>query len=313
VTRYQTSNETLTAGAALSGDPFWTSVGLTGATLVAATAAAINGAMGVRAGSTATNQFAHGVHNMPGGVTALSFAWTFVQPTANPTSTQQRVFAINDSAGLSVYRVEQHTDGTMLIRGSTGVTIPGASPSTGAKTAGVKRLLQGYIDSTGRCSTKITNLATSTVDYDSGLTTGKLVIGSGVYSVIDVGWSIGTKAGVVDLDWDDVAYQTTPTAGEMIAPYIAAASAGADQVDVEPFTTVTLTGTGTGSWSQTAGSPTVTLGGSGAVRTFAAPATMAGTTLTFDFGGDTMTVGVLPHNEWEKNVDTTLHPFQFMP
>lgn len=81
-------------------------------------------------------------------------------------------------------------------------------------------------------------------------------------------------------------------------------NAGADQVDVEPYATVTLTGVGPGPWSQTGGTPTVTLGGSGTTRTFEAPATMNGTTLTFTYGTDTMTVTVLPHNEWWRSGST---------
>ncbi|TFV90392.1 hypothetical protein [Blastococcus sp. CT_GayMR16] len=93
------------------------------------------------------------------------------------------------------------------------------------------------------------------------------------------------------------------------------ASAGADQVNVEPGATVTLTGTDgdtdgtvvTRAWAQTAGSPSVTLSGAAtATATFTAPLTLAGTTLTFQYtatdnGGastsDTMTVTVLPASE----------------
>lgn len=89
------------------------------------------------------------------------------------------------------------------------------------------------------------------------------------------------------------------------------ADAGADQADIEPFSTVTLTGTGTGTWSQTSGT-TVTLTGTNPV-TFEAPATLDGETLTFDYGGDTCDVTVLPHNEWYMDIDTSLHSFQIMP
>lgn len=92
-----------------------------------------------------------------------------------------------------------------------------------------------------------------------------------------------------------------------------AANAGVDQI-VEPWSTVTLTGTdsdsdgtvSTRSWTQTGGTPVATLAGSGATVTFEAPATIAGTTLTFmysviDNGGlnasDTMTVTILPVTE----------------
>jgi|ERR1044072_1378665 hypothetical protein len=94
------------------------------------------------------------------------------------------------------------------------------------------------------------------------------------------------------------------------------ANAGADQTGIEPYTTVTLNGSGSSdsdgtiasyAWTQTAGSPTVTLSGTGANRTFTAPNVVGGTTLTFgltvtDNGGatstqDTMTVTVLGASE----------------
>lgn len=94
------------------------------------------------------------------------------------------------------------------------------------------------------------------------------------------------------------------------------ANAGADQVNVDAFSTVTLNGSGSSdpdgtiasyAWTQTGGT-SVTLSGTGATRTFTAPATLAGDTLMFsltvtDNGGatstaDTMTVTVLPHTEW---------------
>lgn len=98
------------------------------------------------------------------------------------------------------------------------------------------------------------------------------------------------------------------------------ANAGADQVDVEPYSTVTLTGSGTDSdgtvtghtWRQiiTGSEPTVTLAGSGTgPRTFEAPPTMDGAVFTFglkvtDNAGATsteatMTVTVRP---WDRFV-----------
>lgn len=70
-------------------------------------------------------------------------------------------------------------------------------------------------------------------------------------------------------------------------------SAGPDQT-VEPWELVTLTGTPSGaSWSQVSGE-SVTLGGSGAVRTFTAPAKMTQHQMVFQYGTDQMTVTVEP-------------------
>lgn len=102
-------------------------------------------------------------------------------------------------------------------------------------------------------------------------------------------------------------------------------SAGSDQINIEPFTTVTLTGTYTGaaptSWTITRNGGTggtVTLSGSGNTRTFPAPASLDQETYTFDIEGtlgaatdtDSVTITVLPHPEWRWN-GTVLKPFRF--
>jgi hypothetical protein len=88
------------------------------------------------------------------------------------------------------------------------------------------------------------------------------------------------------------------------------ANAGADQTGKHAGDTITLTGSDSDadgtissrSWTQVGGSPTVTLSGSGNTRTFTAPSTAGGTTLTFRYSvtdnagattTDDMTVTVL--------------------
>lgn len=131
----------------------------------------------------------------------------------------------------------------------------------------------------------------------------------------------GTPLAFSQIGWDaaTVSTSTDPTVAKshfMAVPSANAAptaNAGPDQTTVEPWATVTLTATATDpdgttptvSWAQTAGSPVVTLGGSGATRTFTAPASIAGTTLTFTATAsdgslsstDSMTVTVLPVTE----------------
>jgi hypothetical protein len=116
-------------------------------------------------------------------------------------------------------------------------------------------------------------------------------------------------------DFRKIAFQTgssTLIGPDVVANVAPIANAGSDQI-VEPWNTVTLTGIDSDSdgtvvtrgWTQTGGSA-VTINGSGATVTFSAPATIAGTTLTFQYsatdnGGltstDTMTVTVLPVTE----------------
>lgn len=117
---------------------------------------------------------------------------------------------------------------------------------------------------------------------------------------------------------DELAFGTGSTtevppvaAGTNQAPTV---DAGNDQVDIRPFATVTLSAlaadpdgtTPTVTWAQTSGSPSVTLSGSGSSRTFIAPATRSGYTLSFqataDDGSltatDTVDVTVIPQAEW---------------
>jgi hypothetical protein len=112
-----------------------------------------------------------------------------------------------------------------------------------------------------------------------------------------------------------VNYSSQPLAFTIIGPQQLAADAGDDQAGVEPFTTVTLDGSdstsGNGNtlsylWTQTGG-PEVALSGTGAVRTFEAPASLNGATLTFQLRvnngaatstADTVQVQVAPHTIW---------------
>lgn len=124
-----------------------------------------------------------------------------------------------------------------------------------------------------------------------------------------------------DLAFDTAIIKTDTDAVQTFAPYGNAAptaSAGSAQSNIEPGTTVTLTGSGTDSdgsiaayaWTQTGGSPSVTLAGaSSASCSFTAPFTMSGTTLTFQLmvtdnqggtGTDTVTVGVLRATEFVR-------------
>jgi len=87
-------------------------------------------------------------------------------------------------------------------------------------------------------------------------------------------------------------------------------NAGADQT-VTSYDTVALQATTSGSsslisWQQTAGSPMVSLSGSGSTSSFVAPAIRAGTSLTFaasisenaQSAADSTVITIAPHNEW---------------
>jgi len=131
--------------------------------------------------------------------------------------------------------------------------------------------------------------------------------------------------------WND--YLDEPAAQDSATGFIGTAAnntptvdAGADQ-SVEPFSTVTLTATGSDTdgtiasyaWTQTSGTG-VTLSGTGASRTFTAPAAQSSQVLVFsvtctDDGGatsspDTVTVTVLPATEFYLSSGGVWQPLQ---
>lgn len=128
---------------------------------------------------------------------------------------------------------------------------------------------------------------------------------AGATNIQTATWNFSTANSFgIQLELVGVASNVAPTA-----------NAGPDQT-VDSFATVTLTGAASSdsdgaiasyAWSQVSGTA-VTLSGSGATRTFTAPANSAGTSLVFgltvtDNGGatstqDNMAVTVLPHVEW---------------
>lgn len=157
----------------------------------------------------------------------------------------------------------------------------------------------------------------STTAQHTTTSTG-LSLGTGTIASCRIGKTSGSETTTIAANYDD--FRATTGTATLLGPESAnsapTANAGPDQTGLEPAATVTLDGSGSSdsdgtiasyTWVQTAGSPTVTLAGTGATRTFTAPLTLAGTTLTFgltvtdNLGAsstqDTMTVTVLPAAE----------------
>lgn len=164
------------------------------------------------------------------------------------------------------------------------------------------------------------NLDGATASQNSG---NLVATASGATSVNNVRFGlISVETATIRFDRiraDDATEPSGMAAGAVVA------NAGTDQTSIEPYSTVTLTGLASGgsapysySWTQTAGSPTVTLSGSGANRTFVAPAVLNGAMLTFQLtvtdsasatNSDTVDVTILVHNEFTR-VGNAWLPYQ---
>lgn len=165
-----------------------------------------------------------------------------------------------------------------------------------------------YNNTTARQRVKVysgTNLNGTTPDYDSG---DVVTTAAGTFTRLSVGVCV---AATMTAYWDSVILDSAAFAAPIGGGGGPTASAGANQTGKEPGELITLTGTDTGTgltrtWTQTAGSPTVTLSGTGATRTFRAPPTNSGTTLTFQYSvsnisgsaSDTMTVQAVQASDY---------------
>lgn len=238
----------------------------------------------------------------------IAAAFTYV---ADATPAVNTVIGSLRHASGAIIQIILNASGTLRFSDAAGADLwvtPGALP------AGVPRIAV-YADRTSSVVKMrvYANSTTTTPTYSQDVTGANL--GTADFAAAQIGKS--TTTAVLNAHYDDFRVSTTAT--DVLPPEGASntaptANAGLDQTGVEPWNPVVLTGSDSDSdgtvtgraWAQTAGSPTVTLTGSGASRTFTAPGTVAGTTLTFtytvtDSGGatasDPMTVTVLPATE----------------
>lgn len=246
-----------------------------------------------------------------------TLSYSFVQPTGATTCLVDvsdasssasfavrfylRIGAYPSGSGFQFPAQIRTTGGTLALNlsiSTTGQIRVNSSTSASYTTAGMSLNTWYRIEWTG---TGIgTGSGSSQVDFYLGDSTTSLGTSSlsgfttaAAMQVIRIGKYSGAVASAVDFMVDDIAWNigsATPL-GPSVAPD--PPDAGPDQV-VFPGDTVELEGTGTGSaWTQTGG-VTVTLGGSDPDRSFTAPSVASGTVLTFSYGGDLMTVTVLP-------------------
>lgn len=242
----------------------------------------------------------------------LSILYKLTLPTANPAA-NSRIVEVLDSAGSPVFkgRINHETNGQLKVYNAANTAV---FNTTGDISGEI------YIAYGLQPGTTITNGKIRFAVYDSTFT---LISGTSYTSdAQDVGVSTTLKTVRVGrintvTDSSDLLTHYVRISDSQITPLaqLSNANAGADQTDIEPWTTVTLTGSGTPStWTQDLSGghstdPVVTLGGSGNVRTFTAPPLLAGVTLQFLYGSDPMTVTVLPATDAIK-VGSTLVPIR---
>ena len=131
----------------------------------------------------------------------------------------------------------------------------------------------------------------STTPVDAGYSASN--VDAGTAGVTNVQFGKMTSGTALDVSFDDIAWNdgTMTPIGTATNPAIPPTSnAGTDQGGIEPLSVVTLTGSDNDSdgtvaariWRQVSGT-TVSLSGSGANRTYSAPATLSGTSLVFGY------------------------------
>lgn len=210
------------------------------------------------------------------------------------------------TTGETSWRFDVSTTGAIRFRGD--LAAAAWSPSSSLSTATVYRI---EIVVTGSTSGVVSVYQGDS--FTALYTSPAVAVGAGM-SVLRIG-----ENGSDNLQgkyYDDIAVgNAAASLGPKVAP--TTITAGEDQTDIEPFSTVTLaasvvTGSVTSwSWSQISG-PAVTLNGSESGRTFIAPANANGATLVFQASGDGSTdqvsVQVLPHLEWIKRSSGAITP-----
>lgn len=303
-----------------AGNFFNTGVTTPGQTAEARASAAYTGNRGMYLENTSsgTQNYLEQVFATPTGSASYTMMFKQTTPLA---SGQMRNWAFTTSTGGAPVRLDHHSDGRFLVRNAAATTIPEAQTPNSAAVPPLGTWVmwqvwakKGTTTTNGQLHAVMTRMDTNTVIFDSGLLTN-VNTGTADYSGFLVGWGFNTTTAITTYEADDIALDTAPADNTLLPPYTGPSntpptvSAGADQANIEPYTTVTLTGTATDpggtiasrTWRQVSGTPTVTLtGATTATATYKAPGTLNGTTLVFGFtatddGGATATEDTTTH------------------
>lgn len=264
---FSTDFETGTIGAALAnGSSGWTTaMGTVKPTYIASS----RGTIAMRAASGGTADFPSVVREF-GALRSVAAIRCYLK-----MSTAVTFYALQLQTEAALRAILQiNSNGSIRMR-SNSASLGAAAVGTGAINSSTWTRVEWLVTATTQQCRLFTgaNVEGSTADFD----TGEIAwTPAGTFDRLAAG-VVSTTASVT-LDVDDFAVDDTTWVGPVASPD--SANAGADQ-SVAAWDPVTLTGTGSaaGAWSQISG-PAVTLGGSGATRTFqAVPSNTPGATI----------------------------------
>lgn len=304
-----TSGATVTtanAGGASGTAPY--AVNLGGGAITFDSAAALDGNLGYKI-VTASGSDTNMIFNFPParqGGTRITFRWP-AYPSAS-----MRFLALLNSSLTNYCAIAANGSGTLQIINNAGTVV---GSSSGVFTANTIYELDLLMDnsagsSAGTCAVQVCAHGSTTPISALGLSLTGQTFGGGQITYLAVGKTAGgTPTGTLHVDniaWAD-------GADTFIGLVNSTANAGADTTGNEPFSTVILDGSAaSGSsyqWAFTSGTnggTATVIGANQQVASFVAPATMAGTDLTFTLtvdgsATDTVVHSVLPHLEWRYN------------
>lgn len=282
-----------TANSASSGSKFSNVTAGSGTSITYSSSAKAHGSLGymLTCATGSSTYFMTSVYATDGsGQFALRFYANF---SSLPGSTFS-VCSVYDNTNTPALQIALRSDGRIYV---TGVSAVGTTASAISLNTWYRMEVQGTIGTTTTNSvvnfnyyaldstTTIENINSSTANLGT----------TGVVSYVGLGKISPSATLAGNIMFDDIAFSTQTTTP--IGPYTASnnpptANAGANQVNLEPYSIITLSGTDADTdgtvvsrqWRQVSGSPSVTLStASSAVATYTAPGTIAGTTLTFGY------------------------------
>ncbi|GEM_PF-3877160 len=251
-------------------------------------------------GSTALVRFS-------GGAATTTSVRVYILLNAAST-TFQNIVEVRDTAGQQAAGIGLNNGSQVQIKDASGAPIKGFTTVLALNTwYRIELQVSQATTTTGTISGAL-YLGDATTPMEAAYSSS--TVNAGTTSMSYVNYGKLTSGASLDAQFDDIAWNHSTAAP--IGPAIVnntppTANAGADVINIEPYSLVSLSGSDADadgtitsrSWVQVSGT-TVALTGSGTNRTYIAPGTISGTTLIFgyqvtDNGGATSTQDTVSH------------------